>query len=136
MAVCYANLGSIERELGHFAETKRLFKRAIEITEKSFKPDHPNLATRYYNLSLVEQNLGNLEMAITLTRKAFLIFVKRPDTEERAQQELNWLREHDPNVKELLAEMGLDIMWLALSDGKINTGMEPIFRRNDRPQRS
>ena len=50
----------VEQDLGNLAEARRLLTRAIEIQEKAFEPDHPNLAVSYSNLALVEKALGNL----------------------------------------------------------------------------
>ena len=58
------------------SEAKRLFTRAIEIGEKHFNLDHPQLAIYYSNLGGVEHGLGNLSEAKRLLRRAIEIYEK------------------------------------------------------------
>ena len=68
----YSNLGIFERDIGNFAEAKRLIECAIEIDEKHFDSEHPTMATNYSNLGNAERGLGNLEEA----KRLLMIFRK------------------------------------------------------------
>ncbi|MCB9267764.1 MAG: tetratricopeptide repeat protein [Lewinellaceae bacterium] len=63
----------VERDLGNFAEAKRLHQKALGISEQALAADHPDLATSYNNLAIVEEDLGNLAEAKQLYQKALAI---------------------------------------------------------------
>jgi len=67
--------------LSRFPDARRLYRRAIEIGEKHFDADHPNLAIRYSNLGNVESDLGNLAEARRLYRRAIEIEEKHFDAD-------------------------------------------------------
>ena len=48
------------QDLGDLAGARAAFERALGIDEKSFGPDHPNVATDVNNLGLVLRALGDL----------------------------------------------------------------------------
>jgi hypothetical protein len=52
-------------------------KRAIEIDERHFDPDHPTLAIRYNNLGHIELAEGNRLRACELLRRAEAILAKQ-----------------------------------------------------------
>src|SRR5207247_107778 len=78
------------RLLGRFSVARELLRRAIEIDEKAYEPDHPNLAVSYSDLALVEKDLGNLAEARQLVRRALEIDVQafgpgHPHTRQAAE---------------------------------------------------
>jgi hypothetical protein len=52
-------------------------RRALASDEKTFEPGHRSIATRQSNLALVLQDLGQLEEARDLLRKARATFFKK-----------------------------------------------------------
>jgi tetratricopeptide (TPR) repeat protein len=84
-AASFANVVAYSSNcLGNLHEARRLFFRAIEIKEKAYEPDHPNLATLYSNLAMVEQDLGNLTVARRLLLRAIEIREKAYDSDHPA----------------------------------------------------
>ena len=67
------NLALILKDLGELPEARRRIERAIEIDEKHFEPDHPELAISYSNLALILQDLGELPEARRLIERAIEI---------------------------------------------------------------
>ena len=79
------NAGGLFNELGYhlqdiadYAAARATYERALAIDEKSFGPNHPNVARDVNNLGLVYKALGNLiaaraafERALTISEKAF-----------------------------------------------------------------
>jgi tetratricopeptide (TPR) repeat protein len=63
-------LGQHHSTMGRFAAARDAFSKALTLTEKSFAPGHPSIASRQSNLALVLQDLGQLEEARDLLRKA------------------------------------------------------------------
>ena len=68
-------MGSHLRMLGQFLDAKANLERALEIAEKVYGPDHPEVATDLNNLGLALQDLGdlpgakaNLERALEIRR--------------------------------------------------------------------
>ena len=55
-------------------EAEPLYRRAIEIDEKTLGKDHPNVATNYNNLALLLQDQGKYDQAEPLFRRAIEIF--------------------------------------------------------------
>lgn len=73
LAVSYANLALVERDLGHLDEARRLLQQALAIDEQSCTSDHTTLAVSYSNLATVERVLGHLEEARRLLQKTTAI---------------------------------------------------------------
>ncbi|MGD2107983.1 MAG: tetratricopeptide repeat protein [Phycisphaerae bacterium] len=59
-ATLLSNLASTLGLLGDFAAARARMERAIEIDEKHFDPDHPDLAISYSNLAAILRDLGDL----------------------------------------------------------------------------
>jgi tetratricopeptide (TPR) repeat protein len=55
-------------------EAEPLYRRAIEIDERVFGKDHPNVATDYNNLAGLLQDQGKYDQAEPLYRRAMEIF--------------------------------------------------------------
>ncbi|MSR58068.1 MAG: tetratricopeptide repeat protein, partial [Planctomycetaceae bacterium] len=66
-------LGNYFQHRGSYSAARDLLKRAIEIKEKAYAPDHPTLAVSYSNLGMVERALGNLDAARDLLKRAIEI---------------------------------------------------------------
>ena len=81
--------------------------KAFLIDAKHFKPNHPNYAFDYSYHSLIEEDLGNPEEAIRLSRKAFLIF-RHHNMQIKAQKEMERLKTIDPNIELFLADQAID----------------------------
>jgi len=52
-------------------------KEAINLQEKILTPDHPDLATSYYNLSIIYKDMGNLPQALEFSLKDIAISEKQ-----------------------------------------------------------
>jgi tetratricopeptide (TPR) repeat protein len=70
-------LGIHYRGLGRYSDARRAHTRALAAAEKTFEPGHPSIATRQSNLALVLQDLGQLEEARDLVRKAHRVYLSR-----------------------------------------------------------
>ena len=73
------------------AEAEPLMRRALAIDEKSFGPDHPDVATDLNNLALLLQATNRLAEAEPLMRRALAIDEKsfgpdHPEVASRPQQ--------------------------------------------------
>jgi tetratricopeptide (TPR) repeat protein/MinD-like ATPase involved in chromosome partitioning or flagellar assembly len=92
-------------------EAEPLYRRALEIDEKSLGPDHPNVARGLNNLAALLRDTNRLTEAEPLYRRALAITEKSfgPD---------------HPNVA-----IGLNNLALLLSDTNRLTEAEPLFRR-------
>jgi tetratricopeptide (TPR) repeat protein len=100
-ALEYAAL--VERGLGDLQEARRLFLKAVAILGKAYEPGHPALATSYWNLSQVEQPLGNLAEALALARRAGCIWRARlGEHHPHTKIVLGWLADHDPDYPDSL----------------------------------
>ncbi len=73
-----SNLAMTLQDLGELGEARRHMERAIEMKEKHFEPDHPDLAIVHSNLAMILQDLGELpearrhmERAIEIKEKHF-----------------------------------------------------------------
>ena len=65
------------------AEAEPLFRRALAISEKSFGPEHPNVAIVLNNLAQLLRHANRLAEAERLMRRSLVIFLKftaRQDT--------------------------------------------------------
>ena len=70
LAKVYSWLGIFFQYLGHYQRAKEFQKKALEIFEKNFGPDHPNTAVTYSNLALGLQDLAEYQRAKGLLEKA------------------------------------------------------------------
>jgi tetratricopeptide (TPR) repeat protein len=66
-------LGALLSTKALYAEAEPLMRRALAIDEKSFEPDHPNVAARLNNLAYVLQATNRLIEAEPLMRRALAI---------------------------------------------------------------
>jgi len=65
--------GNLSRTLGHYQESKKFLKRALELREKSLRPDHPDLAISLNDLALSYSFQGKYAEAEPLFRRSFRI---------------------------------------------------------------
>ena len=72
------NLGAVLQATGDLAGARAAFERALAIDEKTFGPDHPNVAIRVNNLGRVLHDTGDLpgaraafERALAIDERAF-----------------------------------------------------------------
>jgi tetratricopeptide (TPR) repeat protein len=73
----YLNVGgNLSRTLGHYQESEKLLKRALELREKSLKPDDPALATSLNNLALLYAAQGKYGEAEPLHKRALATLEK------------------------------------------------------------
>jgi tetratricopeptide (TPR) repeat protein len=90
--------------MGDFDGAKKYYERALEIREKEYSPDHPNVATIVSNLGTVLEDMGDLAGAKEHYERALVINVNHlgedhPDTKnvrklmESLQRKL--LHDHD-----------------------------------------
>jgi tetratricopeptide (TPR) repeat protein len=70
------NCGLYLQTRGELAEAKSALKRAIEIDEKFYGPDHPNVATAVNNLGSVLQDMGDMQGAKKCFERALKIAEK------------------------------------------------------------
>jgi tetratricopeptide (TPR) repeat protein len=68
-ATALNNLAVTYNVLARYAEAEQLFRRAIEIGEKTLGKDHPTIATRYNNLALLLYDQGRYAEAEPLFRR-------------------------------------------------------------------
>lgn len=61
---------------GKYSEALPLARRALELSEKTLGPAHPNVATALNNLALLYRDLGDYAQAIPLMRRALVILEK------------------------------------------------------------
>ncbi len=59
---------------GKYEEAEPLYKRSLEITEKSLGPDHPDVATALGNLAELYRQQGRYEEAEPLYKRVLDIF--------------------------------------------------------------
>jgi tetratricopeptide (TPR) repeat protein len=78
-AALLSNLAMILQDLGDVPEARCYMDRAIQIDEKHFDPDHPNLAVRYSNLATILKDLGDLPQARRHMQRAIEINQKHFD---------------------------------------------------------
>ena len=70
----YNNLAGLLQNQGKYAEAEPLYRRAIEIDEKTLGKDHPDVARDYNNLARLLQDQGKYAEAEPLYRRAIEIF--------------------------------------------------------------
>ena len=68
-----SKLAQLLQTTNRLAETEPLMRRALEIDERSFGPDHPNVAIRLNNLAQLLQTTNRLAEAEPLMRRALEI---------------------------------------------------------------
>ena len=61
------------KQLARFAEAEPLYRRALAIDERSYGPDHPDVATDLNNLAVLLQATNRLAEAEPLYRRALAI---------------------------------------------------------------
>ena len=76
MATSLNNLAGLLRDTNRLAEAEPLYRRALAITEKSFDPDHPNVATNLNNLAGLLRTTNRLAEAEPLYRQALRILAE------------------------------------------------------------
>jgi tetratricopeptide (TPR) repeat protein len=64
------------QNLGDLGESRSLLRRTLAFAEKAYGAEHPNLATSYGNLAMVERALGNPAEARALLHHAIAIDTK------------------------------------------------------------
>jgi len=70
-------LGTHYQALGRYSDARRALTGALASDEKTFEPGHPSIAIRQSNLALVLKDLGRLEEAHDLLRKAHGVYLSR-----------------------------------------------------------
>ena len=85
------NVGPYLIQRAEFYEAKSIWERALKIKEKSYGPDHPDVAATVGNLGLVLRHLGDLEGARKCQRRALKIEEKSygPDHPDVAATVMN-----------------------------------------------
>ena len=73
MALICAQYGSLLYREARHAEAEPLMRRALAIDEKSYGPEHPNVATHLNNLAHLLQDTNRLGEAEPLMRRALAI---------------------------------------------------------------
>jgi tetratricopeptide (TPR) repeat protein len=74
--IVLGNLAELYSAQGRHAEAEPLMRRALAIDEKSFGPDHPNVAVALNNLAVLLHVTNRLVEAEPLMRRALAIFQK------------------------------------------------------------
>jgi hypothetical protein len=74
VAIRLNNLAVMLRETKRLDKAEPLHRNAIAILEKSYGPDHPNVATGFNNLAGLPQATNRLAEAEPLFRRALAIF--------------------------------------------------------------
>ena len=64
------NLASFYKTQGKYAEAEPLYKRSLDIMEKVFGPNHPDVATVCQNLAKCYKELGKEDEAEKLETRA------------------------------------------------------------------
>ena len=70
--IAYA-FASIYIAAGHYAEAEQILQQALTIQEKTFGPEHPDVATSLNNLALLYQAQGRYAEAEPLLQRALQI---------------------------------------------------------------
>ncbi|CAF0714535.1 unnamed protein product [Adineta steineri] len=69
----YVCLGYVKNDLGDYEKAIWFLEKALEIQEKNFPPNHPDLATSYNNIGSVYNSMGEQSKAISFFEKALEI---------------------------------------------------------------
>jgi tetratricopeptide (TPR) repeat protein len=91
VATSLNNLAGLYHDQGQYAKAEPLYHRALAIDEKSFGPDHPNVARDLNTLALLFSATNRLAEAEPLYRRALAIDEESfgPDHPNVAR-DLNW----------------------------------------------
>ncbi len=65
--------GNLSHTLGHYPESEKLLKRALEMREKSLHPEHPDVALSLNNLAVLYKTQGKYVEAEPLLKRALAI---------------------------------------------------------------
>ena len=149
----FNHLGGLFDAKADYAEAEPLYSRALAIGEKSYGPDHPNVAIRLNNLAALLQATNRLAEAEPLYRRALAIDEKSygPDHPNVAinlnnlaqvLQDTNRLAEAEPLMRRALAideksygpdhpdvATHLNNLALLLQDTNRLAEAEPLYRR-------
>ena len=74
MAIRLNNLALLLQATNRLAEAEPLMRRALAIDEKSYGPDHPDVAIDLNNLAMLLHDTNRLDEAEPLMRRALAIF--------------------------------------------------------------
>ena len=72
-AIAITELALLYNEQDHWAEAEPLYRQALSMSEKSYGPEHPEVATDLNNLAQLLQETNRLAEAEPLTRRALAI---------------------------------------------------------------
>jgi CHAT domain-containing protein/tetratricopeptide (TPR) repeat protein len=70
------NLAALYRDQGRFADAEPLYKRSLEIREKTLGPDHPDIAASLNTLANLYQSQSRYDDAAPLYKRALAIYLK------------------------------------------------------------
>ena len=95
------NLAQLLQDTNRLEEAEPLMRRALAIDEKSYGPEHPNVAIRLNNLAQLLQATNRLEEAEPLMRRALAIDEKsygpeHPDVARDLNNLAQLLAGHEP----------------------------------------
>ena len=110
-ATALNNLALLYKKQSKYDTAEPLYKRAIEIGEKTLGTDHPDVATRYNNLAELYRAQGKYDAAEPLYKRALKIWESR-------------LGENHPNIASVLNNLAS----LYESQGKYDAA-EPLYKR-------
>src|SRR5207249_11293715 len=99
---------SLLQDTNRLSEAEPLMRRALQIDEKSFGADHPNVAISLNNLAQFLQDTNRLSEAEPLMRRAFIIFlsslgIEHPNTKTVLVNYITLLQEMGKNEEEIEA---------------------------------
>ena len=66
-------LGTIKYQQGDYKEALSFYERALQVFQKIFPADHPQLASSYSNIASVYKNTGKYSQALSFYERAFEI---------------------------------------------------------------
>jgi tetratricopeptide (TPR) repeat protein len=75
-APIYGQLGVFKNEQGEYQEAITFYEKSLEIDKKTRPPNHPDLASSYYNIGNVYYNMGEYSKALSYYEKALEISQK------------------------------------------------------------
>jgi tetratricopeptide (TPR) repeat protein len=77
---------------GRYEEAEPLYLQALELREKLFGNDHPDVATSYFNLGVLYHQQGQYQKAKSLYLSALQIYAQRlGQAHPQTQALLSWL---------------------------------------------
>jgi len=71
-----ANLASLERDLGHGAESRKRWEQALAVAQATHGPDSERVARALYSLGTLDHDAGNLDAAVAKYQRALAIHTK------------------------------------------------------------